>query len=48
MGYALTIPKKLPFKNIKQVALGEAHTLILNKEGKVRAFGWGELGQLGA
>lgn len=34
-------------KVIEQVALGEAHSLILDNTGQVYSFGWGELGQLG-
>jgi len=26
------------------VSLGEAHTLVLDKEGSVYSFGWAELG----
>lgn len=33
--------------NIKAVACGEAHTLMLDSEGKVYSCGWGEDGQLG-
>jgi alpha-tubulin suppressor-like RCC1 family protein len=29
------------------VALGEAHTLVLDNNGAVYSFGWNELGQLG-
>ena len=32
---------------IKQIALGEAHTLALDDSGTVYSFGWSELGQLG-
>ncbi|OMJ91855.1 hypothetical protein SteCoe_5531 [Stentor coeruleus] len=32
---------------IKSVACGEAHTLLLDSEGKVYSFGWGDDGQLG-
>ena len=32
---------------IKAVACGEAHTLLLDSEGKVYSFGWSEDGQLG-
>lgn len=33
--------------NVCSVACGEAHTLVLNNEGKIFAFGWDEDGQLG-
>ena len=29
------------------MSLGEAHTLVLDRQGTVYSFGWGELGQLG-
>ena len=32
---------------IKQVALGEAHTLVLTAKGSLFTFGWNEFGQLG-
>lgn len=32
---------------IKSVACGEAHTLLLDSEGKIYSFGWGDDGQLG-
>ena len=32
---------------IKQVALGEAHTLVLTAKGSLYTFGWNEFGQLG-
>jgi alpha-tubulin suppressor-like RCC1 family protein len=32
---------------IKTVACGEAHTLLLDSEGKIYSFGWGDDGQLG-
>ena len=35
-------------RSVKQVACGEAHTLVLDSRGDVFAFGWSELGQLGA
>jgi hypothetical protein len=34
-------------KKLKGVACGEAHTLVLDSEGTVYAFGWAEDGQLG-
>lgn len=36
----------LDFK-VKQVALGDAHTLILSENGDTFSCGWGEMGQLG-
>lgn len=52
MGYVALKPIKVPFfasKGIlpKSGACGESHTLVLDTEGKVYAFGWGEYGQLG-
>jgi len=44
MGFVLTSPKKLPFKQIRQIALGEAHTLVLDFNDCLRVFGWSELG----
>jgi hypothetical protein len=32
---------------VKAVACGEAHTLLLDSEGKIYSFGWAEYGQLG-
>lgn len=32
---------------VTQIALGEAHTIVLDKTGKVYSFGWNALGQLG-
>lgn len=32
---------------VKQIALGEAHTVILDSLGTVYTCGWSELGQLG-
>lgn len=34
-------------RRIKQIALGEAHTLMLDDLGQVYSCGWGDLGQLG-
>ena len=34
-------------RKVVQVALGEAHTLVLDSLGQVYSFGWGQLGQLG-
>ncbi len=47
MGYVLTYPKKSSIKHVKQISLGEAHTLVLDLDNTLYAFGWGELGQLG-
>ena len=49
MGHVLTAPKRVDYfgNNIKQVSLGEAHTVALDTKGSVFSFGWGELGQLG-
>ena len=32
---------------VRQIALGEAHTLTLDEAGQVYAFGWSEFGQIG-
>lgn len=52
IGYVALSPKKLKDLSksgicIKSVACGEAHTLLLDSNGKIYAFGWGEDGQLG-
>lgn len=52
MGKVCTFPKQIPeyifySKSIKQVALGEAHTLMLNTDGHVFSCGWNDFGQLG-
>jgi alpha-tubulin suppressor-like RCC1 family protein len=47
MGYVLTTPRQLPYKDIKRIALGEAHSMILDDRDCLRTFGWGEVGQLG-
>lgn len=44
MGYVLTYPKKNHIKHVKQISLGEAHTLVLDLDNTLFAFGWGELG----
>jgi len=31
-------------RKVVQVALGEAHTLVLDSLGQVYSFGWGQLG----
>lgn len=48
-GYVALKPLKLDCftKKIKGGACGEAHTLVLDEEGSIYAFGWGEDGQLG-
>ncbi len=49
-GFVVLSPKKVEYfseRKVVQIALGEAHTLVLDKEGRVFSFGWGELGQLG-
>ena len=48
-GHVALRPTKLDFlkKKIKGGACGEAHTLILDEDGAIFAFGWGEDGQLG-
>ena len=48
MGKVCTFPKAMPsLKSVKQIALGEAHTLVLDTAGTVYTFGWNEFGQLG-
>ena len=48
MGKVCTFPKVLPtLTSVKQIALGEAHTLVLDTSGSVHTFGWNEFGQLG-
>jgi alpha-tubulin suppressor-like RCC1 family protein len=50
IGYAALSPikiKQVSTTVIKSVACGEAHTLLLDSEGKVYSFGWAEDGQLG-
>ena len=49
MGYVRTIPSLVDYfgsngKKVKQIALGEAHTLALDHNGHVYSFGWGDLG----
>ncbi|CAG9327461.1 unnamed protein product [Blepharisma stoltei] len=51
-GYVSLVPLKINYFSernitIKAIACGEAHTLALDTNGKVFAFGWGEDGQLG-
>lgn len=48
-GYVALNPLKLESipKKIKGGACGEAHTLVLDEEGSIYTFGWGEDGQLG-
>ncbi len=43
-GFVVLKPKMIEYfnyKKVKQVALGEAHSLVLDKEGQVYSFGWG-------
>lgn len=47
IGHVAYRPIKTELKNVKSVACGEAHTVVLNSEGTVYAFGWAEDGQLG-
>lgn len=45
MGLVSLKPAKVKIeKKIKQVALGDAHTLILSEEGEVYSCGWFDLG----
>lgn len=47
-GYVLKSPKEVShFKGVQELALGEAHTVILDIFGQVSTFGWNALGQLG-
>ena len=52
MGYVALIPTRIEEfikrgKVIRGVACGEAHTLVLDSEGRLYSFGWAEDGQLG-
>ena len=56
MGKVCTFPKAIPdytwasnnnSNMVVQVALGEAHTLVLTATGTLFSFGWNEFGQLG-
>lgn len=52
MGYVALKPTKLIFFTARGIspkfcACGESHTLVLDSEGRVYAFGWGQEGQLG-
>jgi alpha-tubulin suppressor-like RCC1 family protein len=48
MGLVSLIPQKIACdEEVKQIALGDAHSLLLTKSGKVFSCGWFELGQLG-
>ena len=48
MGLACLQPSKLAIKaKISSLALGEAHTLLLDSDGYVLSAGWGQVGQLG-
>lgn len=49
-GYVMKQPMEVAYFSditVKAVALGEAHSVVLDCEGQVYTFGWGELGQLG-
>jgi alpha-tubulin suppressor-like RCC1 family protein len=49
-GYVMKQPIEVAYFSdikVKSVALGEAHSVVLDREGLVYTFGWGELGQLG-
>lgn len=46
-GFLVSRPRQvMPFKDmtVEQVALGEAHSLVLDSMGQVYSFGWGDLG----
>ncbi len=53
MGVVALVPLQVMFfekliqKQVQQVSLGEAHTVVLDAEGSVYTYGWAELGQLG-
>lgn len=52
MGFVSLVPMHVVHfqhikKKVESLSLGEAHTLVLDQEGKVYSFGWSELGQLG-
>jgi alpha-tubulin suppressor-like RCC1 family protein len=49
MGSVSLVPMQVDYfqkinSKVVSVALGEAHTLVLDKDGNVFSFGWGELG----
>ena len=53
MGKVSTVPIHVSYfqnkvnSGVRQIALGEAHTLVLDDQGQVYAFGWSEFGQVG-
>ncbi|OMJ85941.1 hypothetical protein SteCoe_12644 [Stentor coeruleus] len=52
IGHVALRPQKIKYcskqnLSIKAVACGEAHTLLLDSDGRIFAFGWAEYGQLG-
>ena len=52
MGKVCTFPKAVPeytfgTNAVRQVSLGEAHSLVLDEKGAVYGFGWNDFGQLG-
>jgi alpha-tubulin suppressor-like RCC1 family protein len=50
MGFVALRPMKIRKFNTgsaKAIAVGEAHTLVLDIKGNVYSFGWAEDGQLG-
>jgi alpha-tubulin suppressor-like RCC1 family protein len=52
MGYVALKPVQLTYFSTRNIHIkagtcGDSHTLLLDSLGKVFAFGWGELGQLG-
>lgn len=49
MGFVSLIPMHVSYfqkaiKRVASVALGEAHTIVLDTDGCVYSFGWAELG----
>ena len=50
MGKVATVPIHVSYfqskqqTKVQQIALGEAHTLVLDEKGQVYAFGWSEFG----
>eukprot|EP00826_Nyctotherus_ovalis_P066690 TRINITY_DN9888_c0_g1_i2.p1 TRINITY_DN9888_c0_g1~~TRINITY_DN9888_c0_g1_i2.p1 ORF type:complete len:180 (+),score=31.86 TRINITY_DN9888_c0_g1_i2:235-774(+) len=50
MGWVALIPIEVSFLHgeVRRIALGEAHTLVLNDKGEVYAAGWNECGQRGS
>ncbi|CAG9310177.1 unnamed protein product [Blepharisma stoltei] len=48
IGHVALIPMKIrELKKCKGIACGQAHTLVLDSNGKLNVFGWAEDGQLG-